>query len=195
MATVPIHDDRAEHDLSTNHEALDAQAIFSLEEQRVRAVPLLLQTGLLTLEPGPAVAGRPQQCRAPNEYGRRSLSIDGLQGQSDLECYDLAVATVSRYKDPAARIRSLTIRPRANVAGLFPVVRDLEIGDKVTFRRLPLGTGSAFTKTLTVEGISHSIGVDGEWVTTLLTAPANMPSFLILDSGTLGQLDEEKLGF
>jgi hypothetical protein len=36
MATVPIHDDRAEHDLSANHEALDAQAIFSLEEQRVR---------------------------------------------------------------------------------------------------------------------------------------------------------------
>jgi hypothetical protein len=38
-------------------------------------VPLLLQTGLLTLEPGPAVAGRPQQCRAPNEYSRQSLQL------------------------------------------------------------------------------------------------------------------------
>jgi hypothetical protein len=38
-------------------------------------VPLLLQTGLLTLEPGPAVVGRPQQCRVPNEYGRRSLQL------------------------------------------------------------------------------------------------------------------------
>jgi hypothetical protein len=38
-------------------------------------VPLLLQTGLLALEPGPAVAGRPQQCRAPNEYSRQSLQL------------------------------------------------------------------------------------------------------------------------
>jgi hypothetical protein len=49
--------------------------VADLEAQRVRAVPLLLQTGLLALEPGPAVAGRPQQCRAPNEYGRRSLQL------------------------------------------------------------------------------------------------------------------------
>ena len=41
----------------------------------MRAVPLLLQTGLLALEPGPAVAGRPQQCRVPNEYSRQSLQL------------------------------------------------------------------------------------------------------------------------
>jgi hypothetical protein len=49
--------------------------VADLEAQRVRAVPLLLQTGLLALEPGPAVAGRPQQCRAPNEYSRQSLQL------------------------------------------------------------------------------------------------------------------------
>ena len=49
--------------------------VADLEAQRVRAVPLLLQTGLLVLEPGPAVAGRPQQCRAPNEYSRQSLQL------------------------------------------------------------------------------------------------------------------------
>ena len=42
--------------------------VADLRARRVRAVPLLLQTGLLSL-----VAGQPEQCRAPNEYARRSL--------------------------------------------------------------------------------------------------------------------------
>ena len=42
--------------------------IADLEAQRVRAVPLLLQTGLLSI-----VAGQPTQCHAPNEYARRTL--------------------------------------------------------------------------------------------------------------------------
>ena len=44
--------------------------IADLEARRVRAVPLLLQTGLLSL-----VAGHPLQCRPPNEYARRSLRL------------------------------------------------------------------------------------------------------------------------
>ena len=42
--------------------------IADLEAQRVRAVPLLLQMGLLSI-----VAGQPTQRHAPNEYARRSL--------------------------------------------------------------------------------------------------------------------------
>jgi hypothetical protein len=68
--------ERLSDELATS-EDFDASSvdIADLEAQRVRAVPLLLQTGLLTLEPGPAVVGRPQQCRVPNEYGRRSLQL------------------------------------------------------------------------------------------------------------------------
>jgi hypothetical protein len=36
MTAMPVHDDRAEHGISANVEALDAQAVFSLETQRVR---------------------------------------------------------------------------------------------------------------------------------------------------------------
>ena len=42
--------------------------VADLEARRVRAVPLLLQTGLLSL-----VAGRPGLYSAPNEYARRSM--------------------------------------------------------------------------------------------------------------------------
>jgi hypothetical protein len=44
--------------------------VDNLQARRVRAVPLLLQTGLLS-----AVAGQPAVCRAPNEYARRSLCL------------------------------------------------------------------------------------------------------------------------
>ena len=42
--------------------------IANLEAQKVAVVPLLLQTGLLTVLPG-----RVQECRPPNEYARQSL--------------------------------------------------------------------------------------------------------------------------
>jgi len=42
--------------------------LSGLKGGRVRALPLLLQTGLLSL-----VAGHPQRCGPPNEYARRSL--------------------------------------------------------------------------------------------------------------------------
>jgi hypothetical protein len=42
--------------------------IAELEARRVHVVPLLLQTGLLSL-----VRGQPGLCRPPNEYARRSL--------------------------------------------------------------------------------------------------------------------------
>ena len=42
--------------------------IADLDRRRVRAVPLLLQTGLLTVEPGQV-----QRCHPPNEYARASL--------------------------------------------------------------------------------------------------------------------------
>jgi hypothetical protein len=42
--------------------------VADLESQTVRVVPLLLQTGLLSL-----VQANPQLCRPPNEYARQSL--------------------------------------------------------------------------------------------------------------------------
>ena len=50
---------------AVTHEPVD---IADLEARRVHVVPLLLQTGLLSL-----VHGQPHMCRPPNEYARRSL--------------------------------------------------------------------------------------------------------------------------
>jgi hypothetical protein len=47
--------------------------IADLEKRRVRAVPLLLQTGLLSLV-HPQLKAQPRLCRPPNKYARSSLS-------------------------------------------------------------------------------------------------------------------------
>lgn len=56
-------------DFSINVAALTTQFdIADLEAQRVHVVPLLLQTGLLSL-----VQFKPHYCRPPNDYARRSM--------------------------------------------------------------------------------------------------------------------------
>jgi hypothetical protein len=84
--------------------------IANLEKRRVRAVPLLLQTGLLTVEPGQA-----HTCRPPNEYARASLKAmltsalaDEDERPLDLEFSALWTALKQRsptaFSDAAAQI-------------------------------------------------------------------------------------------
>ena len=84
--------------------------IANLEKRRVRAVPLLLQTGLLTAEPGQA-----HTCRPPNEYARASLKAmltsalaDEDERPLDLEYSALWTALKQRshtaFSDAAAQI-------------------------------------------------------------------------------------------
>lgn len=128
-------------------------------------------------------------------YGSRSVAIAGLLAETDAEMFDRANAEVFMRKDPLLRFEGVTVMPRNAPTTLFPVVRDTEIGARVSVRRLPVATGSAFTKELTVEGISHRIDVRGGWETAYLTAPAdNADIWLTFDVAGLG-FDEGRFGF
>ena len=61
---------RASELWTTSAEGASWRPIADFDAERVRAVPLLLQTGLLSL-----VAGRPQRGCPPNAYARRSLQV------------------------------------------------------------------------------------------------------------------------
>jgi hypothetical protein len=78
--------------------------IADLKARSVRAVPLLLQTGLLSL-----VVGKPAQCRAPNEYARRSLQhmVSNALVQGPAALAPLAVAL--RARDRAAFSTATTL--------------------------------------------------------------------------------------
>lgn len=129
-------------------------------------------------------------------YGTIGLNVSGLENQSDLENQAMANGLLYAYKDPKPRIRGLTIAPRSAPSTLFPKVRTTEIGERVSVRRLPVGVGSAWTKEQTVEGVSHSISVDGDWQTTYLTAPADTAAvWWILGDSTYGILGTARVGF
>jgi hypothetical protein len=78
--------------------------VADLEAQRVRAVPLLLQTGLLSI-----VAGQPAQCRAPNEYARRSLQRMVSTALATSSAMLAPFAAALRSRDRAAFSTAVTL--------------------------------------------------------------------------------------
>lgn len=137
-----------------------------------------------------------QDATSQTAYGVVGASIDALQIQSDAECLDRANALVYAYKQPAQRVRSLTIVPRRNPSTLYPKIRTTEIGTRISVRRSPLGVGSAYTKELTVEGITHAFDVLGNWRTTFLTGSVDTADdWLVLDSSTQGIVGTNRIGF
>ena len=77
--------------------------IADLERRRVRAVPLLLQTGLLTVEPG-----QPQWCHPPNEFARASLlalltsALADEEGERHCAAQFSSLWTALKQRSPAA---------------------------------------------------------------------------------------------
>jgi hypothetical protein len=101
--------------------------LSGLKGGRVRALPLLLQTGLLSI-----VAGHPQRCGPPNEYARRSLqsmvanalaTITTSATELDVPVFFLGPALRDRnradFMDKVTRLFELfprTLAPRGEVA-------------------------------------------------------------------------------
>ena len=77
--------------------------IADLERRRVRAVPLLLQTGLLSRVPG-----KPLDCRPPNEYASTALrrmlieAMDNDEGEDGITLALSALNTALALRSPAA---------------------------------------------------------------------------------------------
>lgn len=120
-------------------------------------------------------------------FNRQSFSMDSYA--SGTEARDNAFYILARYKDPAARVVALTIRPQRSPSTLWPKALGLEIGDRVTVKRRAMGaTLGTFSQESIIEGISHS-GTPGSWETTFKLAPADAGPFWILDDATYSVLD------
>ena len=121
-------------------------------------------------------------------YGVRALSLTGLLVNSDIQSESMAEYLLGIYKDPAARVSSVTVKCH----GLDPVdaatVAELEIGDLVRVVWTPLGVGDPIDETLVVEGVDHAITVDSH-VVTLRVAPAAQSGVFILDDAVWGVVD------
>lgn len=116
---------------------------------------------------------------------------------SDGETLARAQFWVSRYGRPRRRPSPITIRPRKNLDALFLPLAGMELLDRIQLVRTPLGIDPAVRFTGLVQQIGHEITKD-DWVCTLATSPIDIDdglNYLVLDGGTLGQLDEEVLSY
>ena len=65
-------------------------------------------------------------------YGRRTQSISGLLFTNDDESYDLATGILYQYKQPAARVRSLTLTSTINAGATLPQQLGRNLLDRIT---------------------------------------------------------------
>ncbi|MFH8380632.1 hypothetical protein ACH4E7_06780 [Kitasatospora sp. NPDC018058] len=134
-----------------------------------------------------------------NQYFPRTASRT-INSQSALEVQDAANYLLSRYRQPAMRITSITLNPAANPT-LWPVCLNLELGMRVTVNRRR-ADGSLISLACFVENIQTDMSRDtARWVlqlspvdttpyglfasfhTTLATSPAAGVTTVTINAG------------
>lgn len=124
-------------------------------------------------------------------YGSRSRGVLTLLTNVN-DCRDLAeFILIATYSSNAVlRSDGFEVRPARAPSTAWPIVLDLEIGDKVILSRTPQGLGSAITLNLTVASIEHQLDQNGEWTVRLAGTPYDWPSWhstaWVLGTGALG---------
>lgn len=119
-------------------------------------------------------------------FGPRETTLSGLLMAGDGEAYDRAVYLVSSRKDPQFRVDGLVIYPGRDPSNLFPKVLSYELGQRLTVNRRPGGIGSAISKQVHIESITHSCDATAElWKTTYKLSPVdpNESSWAVVGSG------------
>lgn len=117
-----------------------------------------------------------------DRYFPRSYSDTTLLLTSDSEVLDAANWLLGRYKEPGLRVAGMVIKGSSDPANLWPVVLNLEIGERVTLKRRPPGGGSAISQESFIEGIEHQAdALHGTWSTTFRLSPADTNTYWILD--------------
>lgn len=129
-------------------------------------------------------------------YGQASQTIDARLVDDATVAQSIGDTLLARAKDPRTRITRLDVNVRRDPAGIVPVVAALDLSDDVTVSLTPTGVGSALWRAVRVQGISHRV-TPQSWDVSLYLAPGPVNTngpLMILDDGTYGVLDSNKLG-
>lgn len=100
-----------------------------------------------------------------------------VNSTSAQECQSAADYLESRYRQPAQRVASLTLKPSANPALLWPVCLALELGTRVRVMRRPPAPAAAMSIDCFVESIVWRIGDNGIAVVTLQCSPIDITPY------------------
>ena len=123
-------------------------------------------------------------------YGRRTLTRSNLLMTRDTEAKDQADILLSRFKDPALRLRSISVRPQRDPAALFPDVLGFDLSTRI---KVQLGA-SGLDADHHIEGVEHDMRMEPRlWETRWWLSRAGTHAFWTLGVSKLGT--ETRLGF
>ena len=116
-------------------------------------------------------------------YGRRTLTRSNLLMTRDTEAQDQANILLSRFKDPALRLRSISVRPQRDPSALFPDVLGFDLSTRI---KVQLST-SALDADHHIEGVEHDVQVSPRlWETRWWLSRAGTHDYWTLGVSTLG---------
>lgn len=120
-------------------------------------------------------------------YGPSDLSYSDLPLASDTLSLNLAQFILGQKKDPAVRIRSVTIAPRRSAA-IMTEALSRRLMDRIAVGFTPAGGGSAVLQECFIIGIEHEIDGSRDYMRTTFTlAPTEfVDTVWLLGRGRLG---------
>jgi len=93
-------------------------------------------------------------------YRKRNITFAGTAQSNDAEAKNVAEWVLATYKDMQTRIESISIHPQADPTNVWPVVLGVDLRDSLTVTTVPPGGGTGLNQQVTVESITHQIGLD-----------------------------------
>lgn len=103
------------------------------------------------------------------DYGKRHLSLSGMANPDDSDADALAQYILENHKDPAFRVRAITIAPQRH-DDLMTQALARELLDRITVNHTPPG-GASYSQTGFIIGIRHAWTPPGAWKSTFTTMP------------------------
>lgn len=135
-------------------------------------------------------------------YWRHSDDMSGLLYATDSEALAMAQWRVANYAEPVMRPTELRFKPLINLSNVYPKVLMRELGDRIEVTKTTPAGGSVVVDAV-IEGIEHQFAGGMDWRTSWNLSPivsgqfgpGGGATYLKLNDATLGQLNNNRLGF
>jgi hypothetical protein len=133
--------------------------------------------------------------RSQLEFNVRSLDLGELLTATDTFVQSIVQAVALLFARPRTRVFKLSIPMNVLDEDELEAMLSLELSSAVEVTFTPAGAPGPLSERLLVQGIEHSITVDGVWNATLYFEFAGRGEVFTLDDLVLGRLDENVLAF
>lgn len=128
-----------------------------------------------------------EDATSQTDYGKSTLPRTGLIVTTDAEMLAQAQYLLSRYKDPALRVRKILLLPERDPANLWPKALGYDISTRITVAYSP----AEYSRESHIEGIKHVYdALTNTWQTEWQLSDADNQAYWALGTTGLSELGE-----